>query len=50
MQLPWTVATYLLKNVKQGIEHDNDSTYGHIQRGTLTILMIKFTHQNFKRP
>ena len=29
MQLLWTVVTYLLINVKQGIEHDiADSTYG----------------------
>ena len=26
--LPRTVVTYLLKNVKHGIEHDIDSTYG----------------------
>ena len=31
MQLFWTVATYLLKNVKQGIEHDIGSTYGDIR-------------------
>ena len=31
MQLLWTVVTYLLKNVKQGIEHDIDSTYGDIR-------------------
>ena len=30
MQLLWTVVTYLLKNVEQGIEHDIDSTYGDI--------------------
>ena len=28
MQLFWTVVTYLLKNIKHGIEHDIDSTYG----------------------
>ena len=27
----WTVVTYLLKNVKHGIEHDIDSTYGEIR-------------------
>ena len=27
-----------------------EEVYTHIQRDTLTILMIKFTHQNFKRP
>ena len=26
MQLLWTVVTYVLKNVKQGIEHDIGST------------------------
>ena len=31
MQLFWTVATNLLKNVKHGIEHDTDSTYGDIR-------------------
>ena len=31
MQLFWTVVTYLLKNVKHGIEHDIDSTYGDIR-------------------
>ena len=31
MQLLWTVVTYLLKNVKHGIEHDTDSTYGDIR-------------------
>ena len=31
MQLLWTVVTYLLKNVKHGIEHDIDSTYGDIR-------------------
>ena len=30
-QLLWTVVTYLLKNVKHGIEHDIDSTYGNIR-------------------
>ena len=30
MQLLSTVVTYLLKNVKQGIEQDIDSTYGDI--------------------
>ena len=27
MQLLWTVATYLLKNVEHEIEHDIDSAY-----------------------
>ena len=31
MQLLWTVVTYLLKNVKQAIEHDIDSTYRDIR-------------------
>ena len=31
MQLLWTVVTYLLKNVKHGIEHDIDSAYGDIR-------------------
>ena len=31
MQLLWTVVTYLLKNVKYGIEHDIDITYGDIR-------------------
>ena len=31
IQLLWTVVTYLLKNVKHGIEHDIDSTYGDIR-------------------
>ena len=31
MQLLWTVVTYLLKNVKHGIEHDIYSTYGDIR-------------------
>ena len=28
MELLWTVVSYLLKNVKYGIEHDVDSAYG----------------------
>ena len=31
MQLLWTVVTYLLKNVKHGIEHHIDSAYGDIR-------------------
>ena len=31
MQLLWAVVTYLLKNVKHGIEHDIDSAYGDIR-------------------
>ena len=31
MLLLWTVVTYLLKNVKHGIEHDIDSAYGDIR-------------------
>ena len=31
MQLLWTGVTYLIKNVKKGIEHDVDSTYGDIR-------------------
>ena len=33
MQLLWTVVTYLLKNIKQGIEHVHCtySTYGDIR-------------------
>ena len=31
VQLLWTVVTYLLKNAKQGIEHNIDSTYGDIR-------------------
>ena len=31
MQLLWTVATYLLKNVKHGIEQDIDRNYGDIR-------------------
>ena len=31
MQSLWTIVTYLLKNVKQGIEHDIDNTYGDIR-------------------
>ena len=30
-KLLWTVVTYLLKNVKHGIEHDIDGTYGDIR-------------------
>ena len=30
-QLLWIVGTYLLKNVKHGIEHDIHSTYGDIR-------------------
>ena len=32
MQLLRKVVTYLRKNVKHGIEHDIDSTYGDIRR------------------
>ena len=28
MQSLWTVATYFLKHVEHGVEHDADSTYG----------------------
>ena len=31
MQLPWTVVTYLLKNVKPGIENDIGSSYEDIR-------------------
>ena len=31
MQLLWTAVTYLLKNVKHGIEHDIDSAYRDIR-------------------
>ena len=31
MRLLWTVVTYLLTNVKHGIEHDIDSAYGDIR-------------------
>ena len=31
MQLLWTVVTYLLKNVKHGIEHDIYSACGDIR-------------------
>ena len=31
MQPLWTVVTYLLKDVKHGIEHDIDSAYGDIR-------------------
>ena len=28
MQLLWTIATYLLKNVEHGLKHDIDCAYG----------------------
>ena len=39
MQLLWVVVTCLVKNVKRGIEHDIDSTYGDI-RHSLNLLQI----------
>ena len=50
MQLLWTVVTYLLKNVKHGIEHDVDSAYGDIRLSwNLQQIWLMKTSLQFKQ-